>query len=114
MTWLLHLLDHYGITNANCRWGAFWSGAGSDIGELALLGAALEFYRRHMTCHVDSPRFCWRPGIHAVAGTPFRACKRHHPAVPDRVTAAHIEAAHRDAQTPPQLEETTTDSGGTP
>lgn len=99
MTWLLRVLDEYGITDANCRWGAFWAGAGSDIGELALLGAAAAFYRRH-TCHVDSPRFCWRPGTHPVAGTAYRACKRHHPAVPDRVTADHIADAHRDAQPP--------------
>lgn len=101
MTWLLHLLDEYGITSSTGRWYAFYSGAGSDIGELALLSALVEFYRRH-TCHVDSPRFCWRPGTHPVEGTPYRACKRHHPAVPDRVTAGRIADAHRDAQTPPR------------
>lgn len=99
MNGLLHLLDEYGITNMNGRWYAFWSGAGSDIGELALLGAAGAFWRKH-TCHVESPRFCWRWGAHPVAGTPFRACKRHHPEVPARVSAEHIHAAHRDAQTP--------------
>lgn len=99
MSWLLHLLDEYGITNMNNRWYAFWSGSGSDIGEIALLGALVGMYKRH-TCHVDSPRFCWRPGTHPVEGTPFRACKRHHPAVPDRVTADHLADAHRDAHTP--------------
>jgi hypothetical protein len=97
VTWLLHLLDEYGITNSNCRWGVFWSGAGSDIGELAIIGAAVEFWRRH-TCHVDSPRSCWRWAAHPVEGTPYRACKRHHPAVPDKVTAEHIQAAHDDVQ----------------
>jgi hypothetical protein len=96
MDWLLHLLDQYGITDSTGRWYAFWSGAGSDIGELALLGAGLEFYRHH-TCHVNEPRFCWRPGTHPVAGTPLRACRKHHPAVPDRISAEHIQAAHDEA-----------------
>ncbi len=99
MPWLLHLLDRFGITDSSNRWGAFWGGAGSDIGELALFSTAVAFYRRH-SCHVDSPRFCWRPGTHPVEGTPYRACKKHHPAVPNRVTADHIAEAHRDAQTP--------------
>jgi len=78
-------------------WQNFWSGVGSDIGEVALLSGLLAFYRRH-TCHVDSPRFCWRWAAHPVEGTPFRACRKHHPAVPDKVTAEHIQAAHIDAQ----------------
>jgi hypothetical protein len=99
LTWLLHLLDRYGVTNASGRWYAFYSGAGSDIGELAVVGGMVAFYRRH-SCHVDSPRFCWRPGTHPVLGTPYRACRKHHPAVPGRVTADHIIAAHIDARPP--------------
>lgn len=98
MCWLLHFLDRFGITDSSNRWGAFWSGFGSDVGEFALFGTAVAFWRKH-TCHVDSPRFCWRWGAHPVAGTPLRACKKHHPAVPNRVTAAHIESAHAEAQT---------------
>jgi hypothetical protein len=78
-------------------WANFWSGFGSCLSEFALLGGLFAFYRRH-TCHVDSPRFCWRLGVHQVVGTPYRACKKHHPAVPDKVTAEHIQAAHNDAQ----------------
>lgn len=96
MNWLVHIL---GIDNEAGRWYALWSGVGSDVGEVAILGGMVAFWRRH-SCHVDSPRFCWRWGAHPVEGTPFRACKRHHPAVPDKVTAAHIAAAHADAQTP--------------
>lgn len=93
MSLLVHVL---GLDNPSGRWELFWSGAGSDIGEAALIGTIVEVYRRH-TCHVDSP-FCWRPGTHPVAGTPYRACKKHHPAVPKRVTAGHIQAAHDEAQ----------------
>lgn len=96
MNWLAHIL---GIDSEASRWYAFWSGFGSDVGEFALLGAAVTFWRRH-SCHVDSPRFCWRPGTHPVAGTPYRVCRKHHPSVPKKVTAAHIEAAHHDAQSP--------------
>lgn len=93
MNWLLHVT---GIDNEAGRWYALWSGFGSDIGEFALVGAAVAFYRRH-TCHVDSPRFCWRPGTHPVTGTPFRTCKKHHPEVPNEVTPDHIQAAHAEA-----------------
>lgn len=96
MNWLAHII---GIDNATGRWELFWSGFGSCLTEFALLGGLATLYRRH-TCHVDSPRFCWRPGVHAVSGTPYRTCKKHHPDVPDRVTADHIAAAHDEAQTP--------------
>lgn len=77
-----------------------WSGAGADLGEFAILGSLIALYRRH-TCHVDTPRFCWRPGTHPVTGTAFKACRKHHPAVPDRISAQHIadaHAAHLDRQ----------------
>ncbi|HEU5429580.1 MAG TPA: hypothetical protein VFU74_22055 [Actinocrinis sp.] len=78
-------------------WNMFWSGFGSCLGEFALLGGAATAYR-HLTCHVNDPRFCWRPGIHRVAGTPFRACRKHHPAVPDRVSAVHLAEVHEQAR----------------
>lgn len=93
MSVLAHVL---GLDNPTGAWELFWSGFGSDVAEFAILGSLLALYRRH-TCHVDHPRFCWRPGLHPVAGTPYKVCKRHHPAVPDRITADHIAAAHRAA-----------------
>ena len=92
MTWLWHFL---GIDNASGNAYLAWSGFGSDIGEFAILGALVAHYKRH-TCHVDSPRFCWRPGTHPVAGTPFRVCRVHHPAVPGQITADHIADAHAE------------------
>lgn len=94
MNWLIHII---GIDNEAGRYYAFWSGFGSDIGEVAILGGMAAFYRRH-TCHVDSPRFCWRWGAHQVVGTPYRACRRHHPAVPEKVTPGHIAEAHQEAR----------------
>lgn len=69
MMWLLHVL---GVDDVSGRWYAWWSGAGSDISELAIVGAVLGAYRRH-NCHRAR---CWRIGRHTVDGTPW--CNRHH------------------------------------
>lgn len=92
MHWLAHIL---GLDNGSGPIYLAWSGPGADLGELALLGSAIALYRRH-TCHVDHPRFCWRPGVHLVTGTPFKTCRRHHPTVPDQISAAHIAEVHAE------------------
>jgi hypothetical protein len=50
----------------------FWSGFGSDLGEVALLGAVGGLWRKH-ACHTKG---CWRIGRHTVDGTPW--CNKHH------------------------------------
>lgn len=90
---LLHPLRYWGYE--------FWSGLGSDFGELTLvvsaitgLVLAIRFYRTHLTCHVTT---CNRPATHHVVGTPYRTCAPHHPTVPDgEITAEHIAQAHAD------------------
>jgi hypothetical protein len=67
--WLLHL---FGIDTTTGPWYAFWSGAGSDIGELAIIGGMVTLVHKH-NCH---QRQCWRVGRHIVDGTPW--CNRHH------------------------------------
>jgi hypothetical protein len=86
VSWLLHVL---GVDDVSGRWYAFWSGAGSDISELAIVGALLAIVRKH-TCHVGR---CWRIGRAPVDGTPWHVCWRHHPA--GRPTHAHIISLHR-------------------
>lgn len=49
----------------------FWSGIGSDFGELTLLAAVLGLYYKH-NCHQDH---CWRIGKHSPNGTPY--CTKH-------------------------------------
>jgi hypothetical protein len=73
MIW--HLFLHYtGSDNVSGPWYGFWSGFGSDLGELVLLGACWTLIRKH-NCHVNG---CWRvvtqhdPEVHAPA------CARHH------------------------------------
>jgi hypothetical protein len=63
---MIHLLDLLGITSTNKVYN-FWSGLGSDLGELTI---ASTLYR-HVNCHV---RGCWRWG-HSVNGT--ITCHKH-------------------------------------
>jgi hypothetical protein len=74
----------------------FWSGFGADLGEVTLITAvALGVYTgvRKVNCHTKG---CWRIGHHALEGTPYILCKKHHPHVPTRgATHEHILEAHR-------------------
>lgn len=66
----------------------FWSGIGSDVGELTLatsvVFAIVMAYRRH-NCHVQR---CWRLQWHVHPDHGHPVCKRHHP-----------ERVHNDAGT---------------
>jgi hypothetical protein len=70
---LLHWLAvHTGTVNEPGAYYGFWSGFGSDLGEVALLGAIAGAYHKH-NCHRKG---CWRVGRHTVDGTPW--CNHHH------------------------------------
>lgn len=82
---------HTGTVNEPGPFYGFWSGFGSDIGELAIIGAVIGMYRKH-NCHVKG---CFRIAKHPVEGTSFCACKKHHPATPEGdITAQHIAEAY--------------------
>jgi hypothetical protein len=75
-------------------WYGWWSGnaGGLQIFEWGAIGGLVWW---HHTCHVSS---CLRPGRHPVGGTPYRACRRHHPAgMPRRITASHLADARANA-----------------
>jgi hypothetical protein len=72
MNWLLHFL---GMDDLTGPYYGFWSGIGSDLGELAVVGALAGLLRKH-NCHV---RRCWRIGRHPVEGTLWVVCAKHHP-----------------------------------
>lgn len=100
MNWLLHWLAvHTGSSNTS---GAprnynFWSGFGSDIGEVTIIGGMVAIYRKH-TCH--EPR-CWRLGHHPVEGTPFQACRKHHPTLKnEKPKRGHMTIAYHAARQP--------------
>jgi hypothetical protein len=50
----------------------FWSGIGSDIGEVVLIGGLVTLVRHH-NCHNKG---CWRIGLHTT-NTGYKLCKTH-------------------------------------
>lgn len=69
--WFLH---HFGIDDTTGAWYAFWSGFGSDLGEVTLVVAVIAWYRHH-TCHVKGCRRMGHPD--PEHGHPI--CHRHQP-----------------------------------
>lgn len=58
----------------------WWSGVGSDFGEITLITGLIVVVwrvRNHLECHVESPKNCHRIG-RPVYGTGHRACRKHH------------------------------------
>jgi hypothetical protein len=84
------ILEFFGVVGESGKGYAFFSGIGSDIGELAIVGGLLALIRHH-NCHVDR---CWRIGRHPVAGTSYIVCRKHHPE--GGVTHEHILQLHHE------------------
>jgi hypothetical protein len=88
------LLNFFGVNNEAGYGYAFWSGIGSDFGEIALIGAIIAVYRKH-NCHVKG---CWRISRHPVDGTPWVVCRKHHPTIGNEApTADQVVADHARA-----------------
>ncbi len=89
------LYSFFGIGGSGPHYG-FWSGAGSDIGEVTLIGVVIVGLR-HVNCH---DRGCWRIITHKVDGTPYKACRKHHPVLSKqpRITAEIMAKAHEEVQ----------------
>ena len=100
-----------GATNEPGAFYGFWSGFGSDIAELGVLGAiataAYQLVRKY-NCH--EPR-CWRVGTHPAAGGQFVLCYRHHPdyhgkkPTHDLIARMHREHLKRQAAVHDKLSE---------
>lgn len=86
------LAHFFGLDNLSGPFYGFWSGIGSDIGELAIIGGLIQIYRQHL-CHVDG---CYRWGRRSVEGTPHIVCHRHHPK--PRPSAQDVLDDHARAQ----------------
>lgn len=86
-------LNWTGANNTSGNQYGFWSGFGSDLGEITLIGMGIAWYRNH-TCHVDT---CHKFGKHQVEGTPYKVCRKHHPSIPKHLTHLHIVKAHKEA-----------------
>jgi hypothetical protein len=99
------LAIHTGTENEPGVYYGFFSGFGSDLGEITLVGAALTVYKRY-SCHTW---WCPRPGQHdftdAETGITYKLCKRCHPQHPGkRLTRRHIARIHagnRERQSSP-------------
>ena len=80
------------IALTTCKAYGFLSGAGSDLGEIALItgiwGNAILLWRKN-TCHYTW--WCWRHPHHQVADTNYFVCTHHspknHPTVKEAVAA---------------------------
>lgn len=84
-----------GSNNTSGTWYGFWSGFGSDIGELVIIGGLIQLVRHH-NCHVKG---CLRWGRHQVEGTPYKVCRVHHPDMPSHnVSYADVVKAHKKAK----------------
>jgi hypothetical protein len=70
------ILQITGVDNPSGKWYAFWSGFASDI---PLVGGLILLFRKHV-CHQPG---CYRIGRHAIEGTPYIVCKKHHPQIGD-------------------------------
>lgn len=96
---LIHLLQETGSQNSASRAYNFWSGFGSDIGEVVIIGGIVQLYRHHV-CHVDH---CFRLNRYPVDGTPYKTCRKHHPHVPTdkhKITADHIREVQENVLHP--------------
>jgi hypothetical protein len=91
------LAVHTGTDNVSGSYYGFWSGFGSDIAELGILGAiATGIYQlvKKWNCHEPG---CWRIGTHPAAGGQFLLCYRHHPDYAGKKpTHDLIERLHRE------------------
>lgn len=82
--WFLHIT---GSDDVSGPFYGFWSGFGSDLGEIAIVGGLVTLVRKH-TCEVHG---CWRLGRHKTLGD-HMVCRRHHPE--GKITAQHVREAH--------------------
>lgn len=67
--WLYHF---FGIAGTGPYY-AFWSGLGSDIGELTIFAGMVALIRKHQ-CH---ERWCWRYGHYRADELGMMKCRKH-------------------------------------
>jgi hypothetical protein len=67
---------HTGTTNEPGPYYGFWSGFGSDIGEIAIIGAVLGTYKHHNCSVPRCPRLAHKK--YEVKEIKEYTCKKHH------------------------------------
>jgi hypothetical protein len=74
----------------NLLWGGFLS----CLSEFAIVGVLAGAYSKHK-CH---EKRCWRLAKHHVEGTPYVACRKHHPGLPGKARKGDIARAFEKAE----------------
>lgn len=69
--WFLQVTGTIINPSIGSKWYNFWSGFGSDLGEVVIIGAIINWYRTHKCVT------CWRLSHHDVANTHFKTCHKH-------------------------------------
>lgn len=89
--YLFHVfLNWCGASNPAGTTYGFWSGFGSDLGEVTIVVGLIAWWKAG-ECHVDK---CHRRGKHPFKH--YRLCARHHPDVPNKITHTHILKLHKN------------------
>jgi hypothetical protein len=83
------VLNWTGANNTSGNQYGFWSGFGSDLGEFALLGAFVTWWKAG-ECHIDG---CHRRGHYPFQH--YKLCKKHHPEVSNKLTHDQVIAIHK-------------------
>lgn len=85
LSWLWFWFEmHSGTLNEQGPYYGFFSGIGSDLGELALLTGIIGIYKHHKCAT------CFRIAHHDVAGTGLKTCHKHaNPEDHARITKEH-------------------------
>lgn len=97
MLHLIQLVFGFQPNDGNSASYLFWSGAGSDLGEIAIVAGLVGIYRKH-NCQIKG---CFRIGRHEYTepdGTKRLLCWRHHPDVSRRQLTRerlHLYIGHR-------------------
>lgn len=91
MNFILHWFAvHTGTDAPGDHFYNFWSGFGSDLGEVTLIAALFGGWR-HVNCHTKG---CWRVGHYEVEvnGQQYRVCRAcHKRAGKAKLTTEHLD-----------------------
>jgi hypothetical protein len=91
---------HLGITNEAGPYYGFFSGSGSDLGEIAILGGIgtlLAGLWHKFNCHNEG---CMRIGLHPLAGGAYVVCRKHHAEITghqhSKLSTEFLATVHRE------------------
>jgi hypothetical protein len=100
--WLAYMTGSLNTSGAPPNYN-FFSGFGSDLGEVTIVAALATMYKKH-SCH---QRWCWRFAHYDLTSPDgsiaYRLCRAHHPAHPGRrqLTRHHVARIHGQNTPPP-------------